>query len=151
MRIGDYVPTQLEKVREFHCAFGITNSEPESSFFAMDNEGHGPKNRRLRRKLLWEEFQEYLEAEQENDFIEVADALADMCYIIAGTALSYGIPLEKVFDEVHASNMRKLGPDGKPIYREDGKVIKPKDWKPPNIEQILLDEKTSYDRMNAGI
>ena len=143
--------SQLEKVKEFHDAFNIYNSLPEDSFISFDNKGHQFKSRLLRRKLLWEEFQEYIEAEQKNDFIGIADALADMNYIINGTALTYGIPLDKVFEEVHASNMRKLGPDGKPIRREDGKVIKPEGWRPPAIEDILIAEKSSYDRTHLDV
>ena len=67
---------------------------------------------------------------------------ADIIYIACGTAVSYGIPLDKVFTEVHRSNMAKLV-DGKPLYREDGKVIKPSGWQPPNIKKILEDEKTT--------
>jgi len=85
---------------------------------------------------LQEEVDEYLTAEQEDNLVEIADALADIIYIACGTAVSYGIPLDKVFEEVHRSNMAKLV-DGKPLKREDGKVIKPVGWTPPDIAGVL--------------
>lgn len=116
-------------VTEFHEAFGLTqNAKPILP--AQDI-------RDLRIKLLTEEFNEYNTAEAENDLVEIADALADIIYIACGTAVAYGIPLDKVFAEVHRSNMAKLGPDGKPIYRDDGKVLKPAGWTPPNVKSIL--------------
>lgn len=95
------------------------------------------KIRDVRINILKEEWEEYLQAEADNDIVEVADALGDMLYIIWGTAISYGLPLETVFDEIQRSNMSKLGEDGKPIYREDGKVMKGKNYSPPDIKSIL--------------
>lgn len=114
---------------EFHSAFDLTRSEVPGL--------PDQKTRELRVKLLREEWEEYLEGEADDDIVEIADALADMVYIAYGTAVAYGIPLDKVFEEVHRSNMSKLGPDGKPIYREDGKVLKPESWSPPDISSIL--------------
>lgn len=117
-------------VKEFHKAFGQrvgqTPAIPEDI-----------GERELRMNLLEEEFNEYLQAEAESNIIEIADALADIVYIACGTAVSYGIPLDKVFEEVHRSNMSKLV-DGKPIYREDGKVLKGKNYTPPNIQLTLF-------------
>lgn len=93
----------------------------------------------LRMRLLREEFDEYNQSEYENDFVNLAKELADIIYIVCGTAASYGIPLNKVFDEVHRSNMAKLV-DGKPIRREDGKILKPDGWTPPDIKNILFGE-----------
>ena len=99
----------VRDVRDFHQAFEQrVASYPE---FPEQDE------RALRVKLLREEFGEYIAAEEGDDFIEVADALADMLYIICGTAVSYGIPLEDLHNEVHRSNMDKLV-NGKPIKRE---------------------------------
>jgi len=118
----------FKKVTDFHTAFNLpNNSIPELP---------STEQRELRGKLLTEEFREYIDAEADNDLVEIADALADIIYIACGTANVYGIPLKKVFDEVHRSNMRKLQ-DGKPLYREDGKVMKPEGWKPPNIKRII--------------
>jgi predicted HAD superfamily Cof-like phosphohydrolase len=115
-------------VKEFHRAFGQRIGErPE---FPEDDE------RALRVKLLSEEFTEYQDAEFNNDIVEIADALADIIYIACGTAVSYGIPLDRVFTEVHRSNMAKLV-DGKVLRRSDGKIQKPEGWTPPDIETIL--------------
>jgi predicted HAD superfamily Cof-like phosphohydrolase len=92
--------------------------------------------REMRIKLLAEEMDEYLVAEKENDIIGVADALADMTYIICGTAVSYGIPLDIVFNEVHKSNMTKIE-NGNILRREDGKIMKPPSYKPPDIRGII--------------
>lgn len=115
-------------VKEFQTAVGQNVAEkPEF-----------PKHveRRLRTELLREEYFEYLESEEKNDLVNLAKELADIIYIVCGTAVSYGIPLDKVFEEVHRSNMAKLV-DGKPIRREDGKILKPKGWTPPDIKKIL--------------
>jgi len=71
--------------------------------------------------------------------VEVADALADLVYVIYGMALELGIPLDDVLEEVHRSNLSKLGEDGKPIYREDGKVMKGPNFFEPNIRKVLRD------------
>jgi predicted HAD superfamily Cof-like phosphohydrolase len=94
-------------------------------------------------KLITEEFNELCDAEEANDLVEIADALADIIYIACGTAVSYGIPLDKVFEEVHRSNMAKLV-DGKVLRREDGKVQKPEGWTPPDIEGVLKKSHEEY-------
>ena len=115
-------------VKAFHRAFSQRIGEkPELPDSA---------ERTLRMKLLAEEMYEYTVAENENDLVEIADALADIIYIACGTAVSYGIPLDAIFEEVHSSNMAKLV-DGKVIYREDGKVKKPEGWMPPDIAGVL--------------
>ena len=88
-----------------------------------------------------EENKEYLEAVKNGDLTEVADALGDMLYILCGTILDHGLQykIEAVFDEIHRSNMSKLGEDGKPIYREDGKVIKGPHYFKPDLKSILFD------------
>lgn len=90
----------------------------------------------LRMRLMREEFEEYLQGEYKNDLENIAKELADIIYIACGTAASYGIPLDKVFKEVHNSNMAKLV-DGKPVRRDDGKILKPEGWQPPNIKQFI--------------
>ena len=89
--------------------------------------------------LMKEENEEYLEAALAGDAVEVADALGDMMYILCGTILSHGMQhiIEEIFEEIQASNMSKLGADGKPIYREDGKVMKGPSYFKPNIGAIL--------------
>ena len=89
-------------------------------------------------RLLKEEFDEYNQGEYNNDLENIAKELADIIYIVCGTAVSYGIPLDRVFEEVHRSNMAKLV-DGKPVRRDDGKILKPEGWTPPNIKKILYE------------
>lgn len=117
-----------EKVLEFHevyeCAIADKPKLPEQSL------------RDTRQRILDEEWEEYKRAEKDNDLTEIADALGDMLYIIFGTCIAYGIPIEDVFDEIHNSNMSKLE-DGKILKREDGKVLKGKNYFRPNIKKIL--------------
>ena len=89
-----------------------------------------------------EENNEYLEAAENDDLVVVADALGDMLYILCGTILEHGMQhkIEEVFNEIQRSNMSKLGADGKPIYREDGKVMKGPSYFKPNIASILNGE-----------
>ena len=122
-------------VRDFHIAF----NQRVGDYPQLPDEG----DRLLRKRLLAEEYEEYMNAEFDNDIVEIADALADLIYIACGTAVSYGIPLDKVFAEVHRSNMSKLV-DGKPIYREDGKVLKPEGWMPPDVEGVLNKSHLEY-------
>ena len=86
-----------------------------------------------------EENEEYIEAAENDDIIEVADALGDMLYILCGTIIEHGMTelIEEVFDEIHRSNMSKLGEDGNPVYREDGKVIKGPNFFKPDIAKII--------------
>ncbi|MGB1942033.1 MAG: hypothetical protein ACPHOD_05150, partial [Flavobacteriaceae bacterium] len=93
----------------------------------------------LRFSLMDEENKEYLDAMKNKDLIEVADALGDMLYILCGTIITHGMQdvIDEVFEEVQRSNMSKLGSDGKPIYREDGKVLKGPNYFKPNIAKIL--------------
>ena len=93
----------------------------------------------LRYELMKEENEEYKEAVAKNDIVEVADALGDMLYILCGTIITHGMQhkIGEVFEEIQRSNMSKLGPDGKPIYREDGKVMKGPNYFKPDIAKIL--------------
>lgn len=92
----------------------------------------------LRIKLLKEEVDEYAEAARSGDLVEVLDALADIGYILAGTIINHGMQeiYDDAFNEVHRSNMAKLV-DGKVLRRDDGKVMKPEGWMPPNLSQFL--------------
>jgi predicted HAD superfamily Cof-like phosphohydrolase len=99
-----------------------------------------PKNLgKLRYSLLLEENKEYLEAVEKEDLVEIADALGDQLYIIYGTILKHGLQdkIEEVFKEIHRSNMSKLGADGRPIYREDGKILKGPAYTRPDIASII--------------
>lgn len=123
---------KINAVQEFHKAF-------ELGFRESPKADLGQAKNRLRFNLMDEENKEYLEAANNNDLIEVADALGDMLYILCGTIIEHGMQykIEEVFDEIQRSNMSKLGADGKPIYREDGKVLKGPNYFKPNIKQIL--------------
>jgi predicted HAD superfamily Cof-like phosphohydrolase len=95
----------------------------------------------LRYELMKEENEEYKEAVDNNDMVEVADALGDMLYILCGTIITHGMQhkISEVFEEIQRSNMSKLGLDGKPIFREDGKVMKGPNYFKPDIAKILAD------------
>ena len=123
---------KIEAVKAFHTAFKIGHKEvPKADL--------GDAKNKLRFELMREENAEYLEAAQNDDLVEVADALGDMLYILCGTIIEHGMQykIEEVFAEIQRSNMSKLGEDGEPIYREDGKVLKGPNYFKPNIKGIL--------------
>ena len=92
---------------------------------------------RLRLDLIEEELDELHYAIDNKDMVEIADALGDLLYVVYGAGHAFGIDLDECFKEIHASNMSKLGPDGKPIKREDGKVLQPDTFFPPDLKTIL--------------
>lgn len=122
----------LEAVQKFHETFGLGVANDIKASL-------GNSKNKLRYELMKEENEEYLEAAQNNDTVEVADALGDMLYILCGTILEHGMQhkIVEVFEEIQQSNMSKLGADGKPIYREDGKVMKGPGYFKPNIKKVL--------------
>lgn len=91
----------------------------------------------LRVDLIEEELDELKEAIANDDLVEVADALTDLLYVVYGAGAAFGINLDACFHEIHSSNMSKLGEDGKPIYREDGKVMKGPNFREPALRDIL--------------
>jgi predicted HAD superfamily Cof-like phosphohydrolase len=93
----------------------------------------------LRLELIAEELNELYDAMQEKDIVAIADALTDILYVTYGAGHAFGIDLDKCFTEVQRSNMSKLGADGKPIYRDDGKVMKGPDYSEPDLKSILKD------------
>ena len=123
---------QINSVKEFHTAFKIGYSDSPTANL-------GESKHLLRYNLMKEENEEYLEAVQNNDLVEIADALGDMMYILCGTIIEHGLQhkMEAVFDEIQRSNMSKLGEDGKPIYREDGKVMKGPNYFKPDFSKII--------------
>jgi predicted HAD superfamily Cof-like phosphohydrolase len=123
---------KIAAVAEFHRAFGLGIKDRPSADLPLE------KNL-LRYKLMREENEEYLDAATRGDLVEVADALGDMLYILCGTILEHGMQdkIEAVFAEIQQSNMSKLGPDGRPIYRADGKVLKGPDYFKPDIKAVL--------------
>jgi len=123
---------KIAAVQTFHEAFGLgIKNKPTAELELTKN--------LLRYKLMREENEEYLDAANNKDLVEVADALGDMLYILCGTIIEHGMQykIEEVFNEIQKSNMSKLGADGEPIYREDGKVLKGPDYFKPNIKSIL--------------
>ena len=123
---------QLNAVKDFHDTFGLNYNDSPT----VDLE---KKIIDLRFNLMKEENEEYIEAARNNDIIEVADALGDMLYILCGTIIEHGMSdiIEDVFDEIQKSNMSKLGSDGKPIFREDGKVMKGPNYFKPNFSKFF--------------
>jgi predicted HAD superfamily Cof-like phosphohydrolase len=121
----------IEMVGDFHTVFD--QKDGNKPRLISTNEG------KLRYSLLAEENNEYLEAVEAGDLVGIADALGDQLYIIYGTILKHGLQhkIEEVFREIHRSNMSKLGADGKPIYREDGKILKGPSYFRPNIKSII--------------
>lgn len=122
----------LFKVADFHDAFGISNAEkPVAKLPREDYE--------LRHRLMQEENEEYLKACQTGDLNEIADALGDQLYILCGTILRHGLQekILELFSEIHRSNMSKLDENGKPLLREDGKVLKGAGYFRPDIAKIL--------------
>ena len=124
-----YYQTNFNKVNIFMDAFGQeVKRSPE--FPDLDTVA-------LRYELIKEELQELFVAMAEKDIVEVADALTDILYVTYGAGHAFGIDLDACFREVQRSNMSKLGEDGKPIYREDGKILNGPDYSEPNLKKVL--------------
>lgn len=102
------------------------------------------KVQKLRISLIEEELEELKEAMEKKDVVGVADALTDILYVTYGAGAAFGIDLDKCFEEVHNSNMSKLDRDGRPIYREDGKILKGPDYFEPNLEKIVKNGTQKY-------
>lgn len=92
----------------------------------------------LRLDLITEEVQELRDGLGKRSMLEIADALTDILYVVYGAGHAFGIDLDECFNEVHRSNMTKLGEDGRPLYRDDGKVMKGPNYEDPNLEQFLV-------------
>jgi predicted HAD superfamily Cof-like phosphohydrolase len=122
----------IDKVREFHEVFGIAFEHQPQAVLSE-------KDFMLRHNLMKEENEEYLEACKDGNLTEIADALGDMMYILFGTIVRHGLKhkIEEVFTEIHRSNMSKLDENGKPIYREDGKILKSNLYFKPQIKEVL--------------
>lgn len=132
--------TPLDLVAEFHRGAGAP----------VLPSPHAPSidRRDLRAKLIQEECLEVLQAMEEGDVAHVAKELADLVYVTYGAALEWGIDLDAVFGEVHRSNMAKLGPRTR--TREDGKIVKPEGWCPPDIHRVLAEQRSLSDRYRTS-
>lgn len=122
---------QLNAVERFHEAFKQKDGKWPQPIEAEEYE--------LRHRLMEEENDEYLQACANNSLVEIADALGDQMYILCGTILKHGMQdiIEQVFDEIQSSNMSKLGEDGRPILREDGKILKGPSYFKPDLSKFL--------------
>lgn len=143
----EFIPTREDIVKEFHEAFDLPTGTHQIS--------HLVDLVQLRKKLMREELAEVEEALDswadayssvgsshgeitvEERKAELLKELCDLNYVLSGTAVVFGLDLEEAFCRVHDSNMSKLGPDGKPIYRDDGKVLKGQNYKPPYLEDLV--------------
>jgi len=127
--------TNFNMVREFMNKFGQeVKTSPELP---------SKEVRDLRLELIAEELNELWDALEDNDLVEVADALTDILYVTYGAGLAFGIDLDKCFAEVQRSNMSKLGADGQPIYREDGKIMKGPNYSEPDLKNIVFPEESA--------
>ena len=124
--------TNFDRVGEFMYTFGQTVRTKPTLPIKL------PQVSRLRVELIEEELQELRKALEDNDVIEVADALTDLLYVVYGSGHAFGIDLDQCFEEVHSSNMSKLGEDGQPIFREDGKVLKGPNYFKPMLQEVLF-------------
>lgn len=120
----------VQLVTVFHekCGFGIQDSP------------HLPANRKLREsrmRQLEDKYHEYRAAERASDLVKISDCLADLIYIVIGTCLEYGIPIQEVFHAVHESNMSKVDPW--PAFDENKKLVKGPNYHKPNIAEILCE------------
>jgi len=121
--------TPFEQVKEFHEKFGHPVGETPQ---LLDL-----RQQRFRESLIEEEFEEFKQAWGQGDLLNAFKELADIIYVVEGTAVAMGANLDDVITEVHRSNMTKLGADGKPIYREDGKVLKGPNYEPADVEAAV--------------
>ncbi len=126
-----------QQVGEFHRSYELPIRTSPTALVGQDQVD-------LRLALVEEEVAELRQACLAGDLVGIADALADIVYVVYGTAHVYGIDLDAVLDEVHASNMTKLGPDGRPVRRADGKVLKGPGYRPPDVNSVLGSEVGRY-------
>ncbi len=116
----------FKDIQTFHGAIGAPVGERPSGKLAWDRF-------QLRKTLIQEEYLELLEAMSEEDPAHIAKEAADLLVVVLGTAVEYGLPFDAVWQAVHESNMAKAGGP----RREDGKILKPPGWKPPDIQSII--------------
>ena len=123
---------QLAQVHEFHDIFGV-HIEPRPTAQIPEELSA------MRARIMQEELDEYRAACQNGDLVEIADALTDLLYVVFGTIITHGLQdvAVELFDEVHRSNMSKLDENGRPLHREDGKVLKSERFTPPDLASIL--------------
>jgi predicted HAD superfamily Cof-like phosphohydrolase len=133
--------TNFEAVRQFMTVFG----QEVKDFPEFPSE----KIQQLRIDLITEELGEFKDAIKEKNIVEVADALTDLLYVVYGAGVAFGLDLDACFQEVHASNMSKLGEDGQPIFREDGKVLKGPNYFKPDLFRVLFANDMGDDEVDT--
>jgi predicted HAD superfamily Cof-like phosphohydrolase len=146
----------VEAVEQFHEAF----DSPKDVRLESTGRSKYAAINQMRFNLMFEELgeltdamHEYMNAEgdgQEKAALEVIDAITDLLYVVIGFAVTFGIDIETAFERVHSSNMSKLGRDGKPLFREDGKVMKGPDFMPPVLEDLVRLKGGLYEFVKAG-
>ncbi|MBC9820100.1 nucleotide pyrophosphohydrolase [Terrabacter sp. MAHUQ-38] len=124
------------QVHAFHRAFGLPRANTPSVESVTD------EVLRLRERLLDEETAEFAVASHRRDLVGMADALADIVYVAYGTAVTLGLDLDLILDEVHRSNLSKLDERGRPVLRHDGKVLKSPRYSPPDIAAVIAEQPT---------
>lgn len=127
---------QLQQTKEFNKAFGHITGNEDLSF-------PSEKIQQLQEKLIAEELEEFKQAQENEDLVEVADSLVDLLYVVMGAAHHYGMDglLEDCFDEIHESNMSKANEDGEPVIKDDGKVLKGDGYFEPDLGSIIEEYK----------
>lgn len=136
-----YVETNFELVKQFMNSF--EQQVYDKPTMASEDVQY------LRVDLIDEELLELKEAMAAKDLVEIADALTDLLYVVYGAGCAFGIDLDKCFAEVHRSNMTKLGEDGKPIRRADGKVLKSSRYERPNLQKVLYNDESSRNAQES--
>ena len=114
-----------------------SRNDVEKFMVACGQTENSTEQKDLYMKLIREEFNELKAAYAQNNIVEIADACADLKWVIEGLELTMQFPQQAVWDEVARSNHAKISPSGKVEKRQDGKVMKPEGWTPPNIKKIL--------------
>ena len=134
--------SMFSQVKEFHEVMGLDVSNGPIDMKQLHP--HGPESSsplwRLRAELVREEYEEFMDAMAKEDLVEIADAICDLHYVLSGTSVSFGIPEDECFAEVHASNMSKVDADGTIHRRDDGKIIKGDGFFAPDLHSIIYPE-----------
>lgn len=134
-RLGDVAchSDAMRAVAAFHAAFDLPRRPLPCAEVS-------PELAQLRVDLLVEEVGEFADATRDQDIVAMADALGDIVYVAYGAAVTYGIDLDAVVAEIHRSNMSKLDAAGRPVLREDGKVLKSSRYRPPDVKRVLAEQ-----------
>lgn len=137
------MPSPYQMVREFHETYGLYVREPGDPInFSYEGAEDYAELFELRRELNKEEWAETAQAYEGEDLVEYVDGVCDLVYVLLGSLVSFGVDFDACFAEVQRSNMSKLGEDGKPIVRDDGKILKGPNFTPPDLRSIIYGDRT---------